>query len=274
MKSNKEFVDYLYNILSKNTVYMWGEYGRLVTNKTISSKKYQYPDHYDDDKVKLLKSLVNKNYYAYDCAGLIKSFWMSNYGKDDVKYVKKYDKDAYGITVGNASEKGSVDSIPEIPGLFLYMKGHCGVYIGNGLVIECTSNENYVTRSGGGVGITNLNDRNWEVWVKSKWLSYDSLNLDYEYYIVKKGDTLTKISKMFNVSVDELIKINNIKNKDLIYVNQKIIIPKKLTYVVKKGDSLSSIASMYGMSWKELYEKNKDVISNPDLIYIGQILKL
>lgn len=274
MKSNKEFVNYLYGILEKNTVYMWGEYGRLVTGNTISSKKYQYPDHYSDERVKLLKSLVNKNYYAYDCAGLIKSYWMSDYGNSEVKYIKKYDKDAYGITMGNASVMGSIESIPEIPGLFLYMKGHCGVYIGNGLVIECTSNEKYVTRSGGGVGITNLDDRKWETWVKSKWLNYDYVVDNDKYYIVKKGDTLTKISNLFNVSVDDLVKINNIKDKNLIYVGQKIYIAKSLTYVVKKGDTLSSIAKMYGMSWKELYEKNKDIISNPNLIYIGQVLKL
>ena len=63
-----------------NTVYMWGEFGRLVTNNTIDGKKKQYPSHYDDTKVKYLKSLVGKNYYAYDCAGLIKSYFMSDYG--------------------------------------------------------------------------------------------------------------------------------------------------------------------------------------------------
>lgn len=43
-----------------------------------------------------------------------------------------------------------------------------------------------------------------------------------EYYIVRKGDNLTKIAKMFNTSVDKLVKLNNIKNKNLIYVGQKL----------------------------------------------------
>ena len=42
------------------------------------------------------------------------------------------------------------------------------------------------------------------------------------YYVVKKGDNLTKIAKMYNTSVDKLVKLNNIKNKNLIYVNQKL----------------------------------------------------
>ncbi len=41
-------------------------------------------------------------------------------------------------------------------------------------------------------------------------------------YTVVKGDTLTKIAKKYNVSVDSLVKLNNIKNKNVIYVGQKI----------------------------------------------------
>lgn len=42
------------------------------------------------------------------------------------------------------------------------------------------------------------------------------------YYVVKKGDNLTKIAKMYSTSIDKLVKLNNIKNKNLIYVNQKL----------------------------------------------------
>lgn len=41
-------------------------------------------------------------------------------------------------------------------------------------------------------------------------------------YKVKKGDTLTKIAKMYGVSVDHLVKLNNIKNKNLIKVGQTL----------------------------------------------------
>lgn len=42
------------------------------------------------------------------------------------------------------------------------------------------------------------------------------------YYIVKSGDSLSKIAKKYNVSVDYLVKLNNIKDKDIIYIGQKI----------------------------------------------------
>lgn len=41
-------------------------------------------------------------------------------------------------------------------------------------------------------------------------------------YTVKKGDTLSAIAKKYNTTVDALVKKNGIKNKNLIYVGQKI----------------------------------------------------
>ena len=49
------------------------------------------------------------------------------------------------------------------------------------------------------------------------------------------------------------------------------------TYVVVKGDSLSKIAKReYGdaSKWRKIHEANKDLISDPDLIYPGQQLKI
>ena len=43
-------------------------------------------------------------------------------------------------------------------------------------------------------------------------------------YTVKSGDTLTYIANKFNTTVDKIAKDNNIKNKNLIYVGQKLVI--------------------------------------------------
>ena len=45
---------------------------------------------------------------------------------------------------------------------------------------------------------------------------------DEEYYIVKYGDTLWGISRRFNTTVDELVALNNIANRNLINVGQKL----------------------------------------------------
>lgn len=43
-------------------------------------------------------------------------------------------------------------------------------------------------------------------------------------YTVKKGDTLSGIAKKYGTTVNKLVKDNKIKNKNLIYVGQKIVI--------------------------------------------------
>ena len=45
---------------------------------------------------------------------------------------------------------------------------------------------------------------------------------DEEYYIVKYGDTLWGISRRFNTTVDKLVALNNIANRNLINVGQKL----------------------------------------------------
>jgi 5'-nucleotidase len=48
-------------------------------------------------------------------------------------------------------------------------------------------------------------------------------------------------------------------------------------YVVKKGDNLSKIADAFfdkESEWKKIYQWNKDQIKNPDMIFIGQELKI
>ena len=53
--------------------------------------------------------------------------------------------------------------------------------------------------------------------------------------------------------------------------------PKQSTYTVKSGDCLWNIAKKYlgdGSRYNEIYNLNKDKITNPNLIYAGQVLTL
>ena len=43
-------------------------------------------------------------------------------------------------------------------------------------------------------------------------------------------------------------------------------------YIVKKGDNLSKIARKYNTTYLSIFNKNKDTIKNPNLIYPGQKL--
>ena len=91
-------------------------------------------------------------------------------------------------------------------------------------------------------------------------------------YVVKSGDTLSKIAAKYNTTYQELAAYNNISNPSLIYVGQKIKIPGAKVYIVKSGDTLSGIAAKYGTTYQVLAAYNN--ISNPSLIRVGQEIKI
>ena len=76
----------------------------------------------------------------FDCVGLIKCFMWHDYSEKNASYYNKEvpDKNETGF-FNEATEKGTIDTIPEIPGLMVYQPGHIGVYLGNGQVIEATA---------------------------------------------------------------------------------------------------------------------------------------
>ena len=46
-------------------------------------------------------------------------------------------------------------------------------------------------------------------------------------YIVQKGDTLSHLAHKYGTTVEMLVKINKIEDKNLIKIGQKLLIPKK-----------------------------------------------
>lgn len=98
------------------------------------------------------------------------------------------------------------------------------------------------------------------------------------YYTVKAGDTLYGIANEYNLTVDELKSMNNLKNNNL-SVGQKLLVSGTGenivdgsdydTYVVKNGDNLYAIARRYGITVDKLKDIN-NLSSN--LLSVGQKL--
>lgn len=109
-------------------------------------------------------------------------------------------------------------------------------------------------------------------------------------YTVKSGDTLSGIASRYNTTVNQIVSLNQLSNPNLIYVGQVLKLKNSQTtnsssssssstaattvgtYTVKAGDTLSAIASRYSTSSSTLASLNS--LSNPNLIYVGQVLKV
>ena len=88
------------------------------------------------------------------------------------------------------------------------------------------------------------------------------------YYTVQSGDTLWRISKQFNVSVEDIKKWNCLTS-DLINIGN--ILKVTPTHIVAAGDTLWNISLKYGTTVDNLIKLNS-LTSNT--IYVGQELKI
>ena len=118
-------------------------------------------------------------------------------------------------------------------------------------------------------------------------------------YTIQSGDTLWKIAQKFYGSGDLWTKVfadnaGVISDPNKIYVGQVILIYGNgadnnasntasnlnydgTTYTVVSGDSLWKIANKVygnGRRWNDIYELNKDIISSPEKIYVGQVIRI
>ncbi|MCF8011276.1 MAG: M23 family metallopeptidase [Clostridiales bacterium] len=67
-------------------------------------------------------------------------------------------------------------------------------------------------------------------------------------YKVKEGDTLSEIACRYSISTDKLAALNNLTDKNLIYVGQIIHLPVSVVvHEVSRGETLSCIASNYNV---------------------------
>jgi LysM repeat protein len=92
------------------------------------------------------------------------------------------------------------------------------------------------------------------------------------WHRVKKGENLTVIAKLYDISLNDLKTINEL-NSDIIIEGQKLKISKNegIEYTVAKGDSLWVIARKFATGIKDIMETNN--ISNYEIKY-GERLKV
>jgi LysM repeat protein len=111
----------------------------------------------------------------------------------------------------------------------------------------------------------------------------------YDIYVINHGDTLKSIANLFSTNIDVLLSLNpDITNVNLIYAGQRLKVPEPgspvptptpaplpdgQTYYVVRGDTLRKIATKFNTTVEAILKVNTG-ITNPNLIYAGQAIKL
>lgn len=95
-------------------------------------------------------------------------------------------------------------------------------------------------------------------------------NTYFDYYTIKKGDSLYKIASKYGVDYRLLALINGIDINDYIYPNQVISVPKSnvLYYIVNEGDTLNDISNKLGVSIVDIINDNNKLYLVPEQLIV------
>lgn len=108
------------------------------------------------------------------------------------------------------------------------------------------------------------------------------------FHVVEAGETLYAISRKYNISVDDIYRINELTSEDKIGIGQKIYLndpfegmnepvnensddDSYINYTVKKGDTMYSISKQHNANIEDILEWNNKTDYS---LKVGEILKI
>lgn len=161
MKTASGLVEY--SIAQLGKPYWYGTFGQTASAALLAQKRTQYPERYTADD---FESQFGKR--VHDCVGLIKGYLWSDTPDSEPVYNAAQDVAVSGLYMV-CTKSGSIDTMPNIPGVCVFMQdmSHVGVYIGGGNVIEASGHARGVVK-------TKLAGRGWGLWGKPRWISYEA----------------------------------------------------------------------------------------------------
>ena len=210
-KTNTGLVEYAKAQLGKP--YWFGCFGQTSTEALYDSKRKQYPSFYTATDYK-------KQYgqRVHDCIGLIKGYLWSDTSTSQPKYNAAQDVSADGM-LSICKEKGSISTIPELPGVLVFSSQHIGVYIGNGYVIEARGHAYGVVK-------TKLSSRGWKSWGKCPWIEYIENKQSNENLVL----SFQKAAKADDPSLLPKYGADGDYGKETEEAMQKCVVKKRTTY--------------------------------------------
>ena len=163
-KNNLDLVQWAMEAHSSGWGYVWGTYGHVLTRSYYEMKLEQYPEGVGDYADFIQANWIGKR--TADCVGLVKGYCWFDPETQSIGYGLNGMPDiGTEQMIQWCEEKGSIDTMPEIPGLLLWMNGHVGIYIGDGYSIEAMGTHHGVVK-------TQVVGRGWKLWGKIPCVEY------------------------------------------------------------------------------------------------------
>lgn len=178
-----EFVAKLKNIATNyKTLYVMGCFGAPMT--TANKKRYinHHPYNQQPARVKLINA-ASADTFGFDCVCLIKGvLWGWDGDKNKIyggaKYATKGVLDVDANTMINLCSGVSTDFDKIEIGEAVWTDGHIGVYIGDGLAVECTPAwKNKVQITACNTTKAGYNTRKWKKHGKLPYIEYDTVSV-------------------------------------------------------------------------------------------------
>ncbi len=163
-KNNLDLVTWAKNAADNHWGYVYGTYGTVLDKTMLEFKAEQYPDMVGNNVDFITDNWLGKR--TADCVGLIKGYsWYDTENKKTVIGSNNMHDIGADKMFENATEKGTIDTLPEIPGLAVWHEGHIGIYIGNGEVVQAANTQAGVIR-------TRVSSNAWTHWLKIPYIEY------------------------------------------------------------------------------------------------------
>jgi LysM repeat protein len=166
----------------------------------------------------------------------------------------------FGITTGLLiinSPKAHASVVSFFAGILSgnQVSGHTGPekYNSQNLALLDASQVQKVGTGGGEVVIVDNTALEFQTEISSSAYQSDQIST----YVVRPGDTLSQIAKMFNVSVNTIVWANDIEGGVITPGQNLVILPVSgVRHLVKEGETLESIAKKHGGDLREILQFN------------------
>ena len=163
-KNAHDLAEWAKQAYAKKWGYVYGTYGEVLTESILTAKASQYPEQVGNNEEFIRSHWLGVR--TADCIGLIKGYAWYNCDTGQIDYRSNGVMDmGSDPMLDMATEKGTIDTMPDIPGIAVWKDGHIGVYVGDGQTIHAANTEL-------GVIMTPLEKSSWTHWLKIPYISY------------------------------------------------------------------------------------------------------